>query len=400
MEEVVMYIKVIGKDIGEFYGKDIILFGCGSCGLRALEEFEKVGAHIIGFCDNNPSLQGTKINDYEVISPEQIIKYKDAAVVISSTYEEEIEAQLKNLEIRQYYRIKLGVLKETLPKEQFQNKLLSDEETNQFLYEGLTGDKPFFAGRLGSVELECLTHYLYFLDRFNQKDNRYPDNVKMMMNINAGFFPTDDFLLDEFSQLYLSGLKKMDIIWSMWFSKFEDKLYGEYYRDKFIANYDNTVFPIHKTKPWTSALEGKKVLVIHPFETSIKQNYKSKEKLFEGCEFIPDFELKTLRSVQSIAGNKTEFPTWFEALKDMEQRMEQIDFDIALIGAGAYGLPLGAYAKEIGKKAIHIGGILQLFFGIKGKAWNKLHLYNEYWTSPLEEEKPQGFRKVEAGRYW
>ena len=41
------------------------------------------------------------------------------------------------------------------------------------------------------------------------------------------------------------------------------------------------------------------------------------------------------------------------------------NFDIALIGCGAYGFPLAAFVKGIGKKAVHIGGPLQLFFGIK-----------------------------------
>ena len=84
----------------------------------------------------------------------------------------------------------------------------------------------------------------------------------------------------------------------------------------------------------------------------------------------------------------------------MKEQMQKIDFDIALIGAGAYGFPLGAYAKELGKKALHIGGMLQLYFGIRGKYYDQFNYHNEYWTRPLEEEKPQGFKKVEAGRYW
>ena len=84
----------------------------------------------------------------------------------------------------------------------------------------------------------------------------------------------------------------------------------------------------------------------------------------------------------------------------MESQIDQLDFDIALIGAGAYGFPLGSYVKNKGKKALHLGGILQLFFGIRGKFYDQFNYHNEYWTRPLEEEKPKGFQKVEAGRYW
>lgn len=78
---------------------------------------------------------------------------------------------------------------------------------------------------------------------------------------------------------------------------------------------------------------------------------------------MPDFELITLKAVQTLADNKnTEFVTWFDALDYMKRQMDEIDFDIALIGAGAYGFPLGSYAKELGKKGLHIGGALQLYF--------------------------------------
>lgn len=384
----------------DFQGKDVILFGCGSCGLRALEEFEKVGAHILGFCDNNQEMAGKKLGEYEIITPDQLKEHPKADIIITSTYEEDIEIQLKEMKLSNYYRIKLGVLKETIPKEQFRNKVLSDEEANRQLYDALTGQEPFFAGRLGSVELECLTHYLYFLDRKNSKGLPYPDNVKMMMNINAGFFPSENNLLDEFSSLYLKGIREMDLIWSMWFSKYEDMIYTEYRKEKPVAYYDGSALPINFDRPWTEALKGKKVLVIHPFDKSIQENYKEKEKFFLNSNFMPDFGLITLKAVQSIAGNKTQYSNWFEALHSMEQQMKQIDFDIALIAAGAYGLPLGAYAKAMGKKAVHIGGYLQLYFGIKGRAWDKIGIYNEYWTSPKEEETPTGYRKVEAGRYW
>ena len=50
----------------------------------------------------------------------------------------------------------------------------------------------------------------------------------------------------------------------------------------------------------------------------------------------------------------------------MKSQMDQTDYDIALIGCGAYGFPLAAHAKRMGKQAIHMGGSLQLLFGIRG----------------------------------
>lgn len=43
-----------------------------------------------------------------------------------------------------------------------------------------------------------------------------------------------------------------------------------------------------------------KVLVIHPFEDTIKSQYQKREKLFPGTDILPEFELKTLKAVREI----------------------------------------------------------------------------------------------------
>nr|WP_294492580.1 hypothetical protein [uncultured Anaerosporobacter sp.] len=391
-----MYIEIENSDIKNFSEQKVILFGAGSCGLRAIEEFEKVGAEVIGFCDNNTALRGKRINGHIILSPNDLYSYPDASVIITSTYATEIRKQLDQMKIKSCFIAKVGVLKTTIEISEFYNKTCNGKEANKVIHNGLLNNKPFFVGRLGSVELECLSHYLYLIDRHTES---YPDNVKMIMNINAGFFPKEDYLLDYFSKIYINDLKEMDLIWTMWFSKYENFLYRDIASDIVVSPYDDSYLPNNYDTPWTRALEGKRVLVIHPFEVSIINNYSIIDKIHPN-NLIPQFELITLKAVQSIAGTHTEFNTWFDALEFMKSKIDKIEFDIALIGAGAYGLPLGAYVKSIGKKAVHVGGALQLYFGIKGKAWDKLGIYNEYWTSPLDNERPEGFAKVEAGRYW
>ncbi|CAF4657494.1 unnamed protein product, partial [Rotaria sp. Silwood2] len=100
--------------------------------------------------------------------------------------------------------------------------------------------------------------------------------------------------------------------------------------------------PYYYKEPWSRFLENKKVLVIHPFEKTIQNQYKNHHLLFADKNVFPSFELKTLKAVQSLANNPTEFNTWFDALDYMKSAISKIDFDIAIIGAGAYGLPLAA----------------------------------------------------------
>lgn len=153
-------------------------------------------------------------------------------------------------------------------------------------------------------------------------------------------------------------------------------------------------------------LEGKKVLVIHPFIESIQSQYKNRKKIFDDYQVLSDFELILYKPVQSIAGNYKELPydDWFDALENMKNEISKIDFDIAIIGCGAYGMPLAYYVKKMGKKAVHLGGATQLLFGIIGKRWEEEYnlgdLTNKYWVRPKLSEKPKNFDRIENGCYW
>ena len=75
-----------------------------------------------------------------------------------------------------------------------------------------------------------------------------------------------------------------------------------------------------------------------------------------------------------------------------------------VLGCGAYGMPLGAAIKRAGRQAIHLGGSLQLLFGIRGRRWDALPsfqpLFNHDWVRPSAEETPQRAEAVDAGCYW
>ena len=88
----------------------------------------------------------------------------------------------------------------------------------------------------------------------------------------------------------------------------------------------------------------------------------------------------------------------------MKDDIDGHTFDVALIGAGAYGLPLSAHVKRSGKVAIHLGGALQILFGIKGRRWEAMpqisRFFNEAWVRPGAGETPDGNAKIEGGCYW
>src|SRR5690606_17357822 len=136
---------------------------------------------------------------------------------------------------------------------------------------------------------------------------------------------------------------------------YEDYVINNYCENSKITEFDNLRIMATQNS-WGKALEGKKVLIVHPFEDSIKKQFQYREKLWENPNILPPFELITYKAVQTIAGNNThQFKNWFDALELMVTEIAEIDFDIAIVGCGAYGFPLAAQIKKMGKKAFHLG---------------------------------------------
>ena len=50
----------------------------------------------------------------------------------------------------------------------------------------------------------------------------------------------------------------------------------------------------------------------------------------------------------------------------MEERVDKFQFDVALIGCGAYGLRMAAFVKGLGKKTIHLGGLQRSWSAQRG----------------------------------
>lgn len=244
-----------------------------------------------------------------------------------------------------------------------------------------------------------------YFDYIKGKGCIYPHESLKGLNINAGFFPASEKLQYKFTNLIMEDIKYMDILGS--YINQESYLSSELQHCKKI-DVDGYCAPFVWENAWTRALKNKKVLIVHPFVESIKKQYEKRKYLFSNDNILPEFDdLILIKAVQSIAGNgaRTEFENWFEALRYMENQIDASDYDVALIGCGAYGMPLTAHCKRKGKIAIHLAGWTQMLFGIYGNRWIEdqpeyAKYINEYWTRPTESEKPDNLELVENGAYW
>ncbi|AQQ09168.1 hypothetical protein L21SP3_00968 [Sedimentisphaera cyanobacteriorum] len=276
--------------------------------------------------------------------------------------------------------------------------ILNRKEGNNLISRSIIEGNPFFAGRYGTVETNIVKQCIE--QEFNFRSS-YSDALINSARINAGIFDANPRVLDNFTDLMIDSTKKADLIGVLRTSQ-EDYILKKYAEAE-IAELVS-LEPYYHNFPWSKNLKGKKVLVIHPFEQTIINQYKKRQNLFNNPDILPDFELLTIKAVQTIAGEKSEFKDWFEALEHMKYNVNNTDFDVAIIGCGAYGFPLAAHVKSLGKQAIHMGGATQILFGIKGGRWENSsvisHQFNENWVYPLAEEKPKNYKKIENGCYW
>ena len=238
------------------------------------------------------------------------------------------------------------------------------QETNDLIAYKISEKRPFAAGRLGATELQTV----WKTDLPQNKEQK--KRILNQMKNNSGFFPMDPDLLQDFSDIMKNACGQMDLL-AVWFNEMEDYVIDAYGKNCCLT-YLRALEPWYVEHPWTRALKGKKVLVIHPFTETIKKQYGKREYLFENKEILPEFEtLYTVKAVQTIAGASDDrFKDWFEALDWMFEQAMKTDFEVAIIGCGAYGFPLAAKIKSSGRSAVHMGGAVQLLFGIKGKRWD------------------------------
>lgn len=282
---------------------------------------------------------------------------------------------------------------------------IKGEKANKLIFDSLTQDSPLMIARFGAFELgiaqSILTPFnLKNLSRFLKGDIAsigFNKNLAESFCNNAGFFPNDKKLIHRYAHMLIQDMKECDILGS-W-------LPGEKFFSAHLINSKSVPLkdlePFNHLFPWTKALSGKKILVIHPFEDTIRHQWNIKDQLFPSPDILPDFELQIIKAVQSIAGNESRFNNWFDALDYMKGEIDTRDFDIALIGCGAYGFHLAAHIKRLGKKAVHMGGVLQIMFGIMGKRWEgKYPFINDKWIHPLQSDIIKDKESVEDGCYW
>lgn len=246
-----------------------------------------------------------------------------------------------------------------------------------------------------SFAIDTVKKFNGYFDFQNQRTNF----IKYLNEMITGYMAADHFFVGE----------------STLINKFNEKTFTKndlgflkcILKDKVIINYSfiESVLPfLESFKYWG---KNKKILIISPFSKSIEYQYNRKDNLIKGYKF-PDFKLTTYNTkitynskidTKETLGVQTN--NWLEELEKMKKDIALLDFDIALLSCGSYAMPLGKYIKNMGKKSIYIGGVLNVIFNIYGKRYDTSFFNDivniEYQITAFENvdiEKIKGGRKT------
>jgi len=280
-------------------------------------------------------------------------------------------------------------------------EILSPQAGNDLLRVSCAAGKAFAAGKMGAAELGGLVHYDRCKDSVGHCD-RWGRHAARLHR-NAGVYPNSPEVLSRFCRVYAESLRSLDLV-AVWFH------WGE--RSIRLRNAPNAqlvsltgIEPYYHSRPWSQMLTGKRVLVLTPFARSVQAQARRLKDVWRAKpDVMADVDVQVLKVPLSAALVKPVHADWFSALDAMTEEMASREFDVAIVGAGAWSLPLVARAKQMGKWAIHLGGATQILFGIKGSRWENNPLVtaadNEAWVRPGDDERPDDFRSIEQGCYW
>ena len=282
--------------------------------------------------------------------------------------------------------------------------ILNLELSNQYLIKLIERREPFTVTRIGSIESFVSLDYM--------KNSKIIKNRVLCLGNNAGIYCTDKNDVIHFSKLYFNSVINTTAFawWTMEFLQIPQNLM----KPKNVPSINTRVLePFYLCSenqiPWSHYLKDKKVLIVSPFVDSIRKQNESGFRIFsDGRKLFLDGQIFVYYKAYNTSAGNHIHKNWIETFDIMCKDIINLDFDIALLGCGGYGLPLCDFIKnKMEKSAIYIGGGLQMMFGVMGNRWEK----TEYWKNIIKEHNPKFIRpsgsevlkncnKVENACYW
>jgi len=290
----------------------------------------------------------------------------------------------------------------------------------KFIRNQLASNKHFIVPRLAGVELmvAVICAIAQRRGQYHEGEVAFLRQRLQTMKNNAGIELTNINNICEYSNDYLSAFSKCEGFFD-WEPQGNVACGGNGFTQKTFEFVEcdaskqrfwsvavlDIFHNVYLDEPWTHALSGRRLLIVSSFADTFQKQLPHLSKiygrdLFPGCSFV------FLKPPVTNGSNRSR--PYRTELNEFKKRIENIknEFDIALVSCGGYGNPILAKIYDMGKSAIYVGGVLQMYFGVYGSRWERerptmMRLFkNEYWVRPTAQERPVGFEKVEGSCYW
>ena len=190
---------------------------------------------------------------------------------------------------------KLGIVKVADNSQFYGYVELFDQQANDFIYKTLMEGKPCMISKFGTTELNAVVTDLVtsrplswaVLKKFFQGELSL-SRMQSILQLQklSGFFPVLSDYGRKFCERVVDDIPEIDILGSY----IENEKYVSQYLHCKRVNLNGYYAPFLCKNPWTKYLEGKKVLVVHPFVDSIKSQYENnRQRLFDDPDVLPEF---------------------------------------------------------------------------------------------------------------
>lgn len=279
-------------------------------------------------------------------------------------------------------------------------ELMKHQDVHRKISGAIEARTPYAVGRLGGVEANIMMWGKQISSSFWRPNSCTFFADTATGATNAGIAPRNRESYRLFANLAWDALQQADLL-GVWKTGREAICLKSHTKKVF--------FDVEITGPngkddchWMRSLKGRRVLVISPFTATIEVQIPKLGEVWREMPWMAETDFHLVPFPYLIDEDCSE--TWWEVYNRIGKIICAGNYDVALFGCGGLGLPFTQIAKDAGRIGIHLGGHLQLIFGIYGQRHLNQNWFcdqiNKYWVRPDKSEVPHSANRVEGGCYW
>lgn len=291
--------------------------------------------------------------------------------------------------------------------------LIGPARFSELIGEALDERRGFAAGKVGDAERRIL-QYPIVLERVSDRKVlwAYEKLLAHQQLGGQGLFPPQAAFYRRWAGPFAEAVRRLDCLGLALHTLEANREIVEHHRIEARPMYypdqePTRTVPNDESRCWLPRLRGRRVLLVSAFASVLAA--RANRETFEAVwahNGKPWFEPASVEALDVPYGylpsTWERYPTSFEVLDDVTARIAEREFDVAIVGAGALGIPIAACVKGMGRVGISLGGPIQPLFGVRGARWladpEWRVFVNDTWADLPPEYRPDPAYTYE--NYW